>query len=293
MMQFARSLMMAALSVLPASTLAATPQDKYADLGGVKIRYIDEGKGAPIVLLHGGTSSLDSWVTSGVVPNLAKDYRVIAFDARGAGKSDKPHDPKAYGKEQARDVVRLLDLLKIERAHIVGFSLGGSTTSLLLTMHPERFLTGTLVAGPGRYPWTAKEEQRVEQEAAEIARDCISRSRLNRQAPAGAKPTEEEIRQRVEECRANPDFDQLSTAASLRGYKEQALTEEQLKSVRVPTLIIVGDLDHTLNDSRNLKRLRPDATLVIIEGVSHTGARGIQKHPQLVAGIREFIKTQR
>jgi len=284
-----RHVAMIVLALLSIPACAATTEDKYATLAGVKIRYIDVGKGEPIVLLHGGGSNLDTWVTSGVVANLSKDFRVIAFDARGHGKSDAPHDPKAYGREQALDVVRLLDALKLKRAHIVGFSLGGSTTSQLLTLHPERVLTATLVGGPGRYPWTPKEEQRVEEEASEIAKECISRSRMFRQAPAGAKPSEDDIRKRSDECRANKDFDQRATAASLRGYKDQALTEDQLKSVKVPTLLVVGDLDHTLEANRNLKRLRPDATLVIVEGASHTGARGIQRNPQLVTAIREYV----
>ena len=277
------------LAIACISASAATLEDKYATLAGVKIRYIDVGKGEPIVLLHGGTSSLDSWITTGVVANLSKDYRVIAYDARGAGKSDKPHEASAYGKEQARDVPRLLDALKIQRAHIVGFSLGGSTTSLLLTMHPERFLTATLVAGPGRFPWTAKDQQRVETEATEIAKDCVSRSRIWRQAPVNNKPTEEDFQKRVADCRANRDFDPLSTAASIRSYGDQAITDDQIRPVKVPTLVIVGDLDHALAGSQHYKKLRPDATLVILPGVSHTGATGIQRQPALVSEIREFV----
>jgi pimeloyl-ACP methyl ester carboxylesterase len=72
---------------------AATYEDKYLDANGVKIRYIDAGKGEAIVLLHGGTSRLESWVTPGVFDNLSKDFRVIAFDARGHGKSDSPREP--------------------------------------------------------------------------------------------------------------------------------------------------------------------------------------------------------
>jgi pimeloyl-ACP methyl ester carboxylesterase len=87
--------------------------------------------------LHGGTSNLESWIVRGVLPNLEKDFRVIAFDARGHGKSDKPRDPSAYGRQQALDVVRLLDALRIDRAHIVGYSLGGSTVAQLLTLHPD------------------------------------------------------------------------------------------------------------------------------------------------------------
>ena len=266
-------------------------EDKYLDASGVKIRYIEAGKGEAIVLLHGGTSSLESWTARGVVDNLARDFRVIAFDARGHGKSDSPRDPAAYGRQQALDVVRILDALKIQRAHIIGFSLGSSTVAQLLTLHPERFLTGVQVAGAGRSPEEAN-NPRIETEAAEIARDCISRSRAMRQAPAGMKPTEEEIQQRIAACRADKNFDPLATAASLRGYKDQAVTNEQMAAVKVPTMGIVGTLDHTLKDMQQLKTLRPAMKLVLLEGVSHTGKTGIQGDPRLISEIRKFIAEQ-
>jgi pimeloyl-ACP methyl ester carboxylesterase len=279
------------MSIVPGAA-AAVHEDKYLDANGVKIRYIDTGRGEAIVLLHGGTSNLESWTTRGVVDNLAKDFRVIAFDARGHGKSDSPHDPAAYGRQQALDVVRILDALNIERAHIVGFSLGSSTVAQLLTLHPERFLTGVQIAGPGRSPREAN-NPRIETEAAELARDCVSRSRLMRQAPPGMKPTEEDIQKRIAACRADRNFDQLATAASLRGYKDQAVTAEQMAAVKVPTLGIVGSLDHTLKGMQELKAIRPSMKLVVLEGVSHTGATGIQGRPELVAEIRSFIAEQR
>jgi pimeloyl-ACP methyl ester carboxylesterase len=267
-------------------------QDQFFDAGGVKIRYIDRGKGTPIVLLHGGTSSLDSWVTRGVVDNLEKDFRVIAFDARGHGKSDRPLEAAAYGREQALDVPRLLDHLKIKQAHIVGFSLGSSTVAQLLTLHPERFLTATQVAGAGRSPESAN-DPRIEIEAGEIEKECISRSRMYRQAPPGGKPTEADYKSRADECRVNKNFDQYATAASLRGYKDQAVTSDQMRAVKVRTLGIVGTLDHTLKDMQELKRLRPDMVLVLVEGASHTGATGIQGRPELLLAIREFIAASR
>ncbi len=275
------------ISALPAFAY----DDKYLDAGGVKIRYIDAGKGPAIVLLHGGTSKLESWTDTGVVANLEKDFRVIAFDARGHGKSDKPREPAAYGRQQALDVVRILDALKIDRAHIVGFSLGGSTVAQLLTLHPERFLTAVQVAASGRSPREAN-NPRIEVEAAEIARDCISRSRAMRQAPAGMKPTEEDIQKRTAACRADKNFDQYSTAASLRGYHDQAVTPEQMAAVKVPTLGIVGTLDHTLKVMQELKTVRPDMKLVLLEGVSHVGKTGIQASPALVTEIRKFITEQ-
>jgi pimeloyl-ACP methyl ester carboxylesterase len=280
------------LLCLAAVTALAEEGGRYADFNGVKVHYIDRGQGEPIVLLHGGTSNLESWVTTGVVANLQKDYRVIAFDARGSGKSDKPREPKAYGRQQALDVPRLLDALKLDRAHIVGFSLGASTVAQLLTLHPERFLTATQVAGAGRSP-AAANDPRIEVEAAEIEKGCISRSRLFRQAPPGRKPTEEDYLKAEARCRANKDFDQYSVAASLRGYRDQAVTPEQMQAVKVPTLGIVGTLDHTLKDMQQLKRLRPEMKLVLLEGVSHTGPTGIQGRPELVTEVRAFIAAQR
>src|SRR5258705_11573203 len=282
----------AALLCLTAAPAFATDDGKFAEFDGVKINYIDRGKGEPIVLLHGGTSNLDSWVQTGVVANLEKDFRVIAFDARGAGRSSKPHDPRAYGRQQALDVPRLLDALQLDRAHIVGFSLGSSTVAQPLTLAPQRFLTATQAAGAGRSPEAAN-DPRIEVEAAEIEKGCISRSRLYRQAPPNAKPTEEEYRRREAQCRADQDFDQRSVAASLRGYHDQAVTPDQMRAVRVPTLGIVGTLDHTLSEMQELKRLRPDMKLMLLEGVAHTGPTGIQGRPELPAAIREFVASQR
>jgi pimeloyl-ACP methyl ester carboxylesterase len=69
-----------------------------------------------------------TWSEAGVMPNLAKDHMVIAFDRRGHGKSDKPRDPRKYGAESGQDIVRLLDHLGIARAHIIGYSAGAVTT---------------------------------------------------------------------------------------------------------------------------------------------------------------------
>ena len=113
-----------------------------------------------------------------------------------------------------------------------------------------------------------------------------------RVVPPNAKPSEEEYRQREAQCRADPDFDQYSVAASLRGYHDQAVTAEQMRAVKVPTLGIVGALDHTLKEMLELKQQRPDMKFVLLEGVSHTGPTGIQGRPVLVTAIRGFIGLQ-
>ena len=108
------------------------------DSAGVSIHYIEEGRGVPVVLLHGYTTDLgEQWVKSGVMQALAAQHRVVALDARGHGLSGKPHDRAAYGREMGLDIVRLLDHLGIERAHVVGYSMGGAVAQLLARDHRD------------------------------------------------------------------------------------------------------------------------------------------------------------
>ena len=89
--------------------------------------------------------------------------------------------------------------------------------------------------------------------------------------------------------RSPKNFDQLAVAASLRGYKDQAVTNAQMAAVKVPTMGIVGTLDHTFKAMQELKAIRPAMKLVILDGVSYTGKTGIQGDPRLVTEIRTFI----
>ena len=135
--------------VLAVST-GARAEDKYFDSAGVKIHYTIDGQGPPVVLVHGFTASIQvQWGLPGIITKLKPDYKVIALDNRGHGRSDKPHDPKLYGPESVNDVVRLLDHLKIEKAHVVGYSMGAFMTNYLVATHPSRVLTATLGGAAG------------------------------------------------------------------------------------------------------------------------------------------------
>lgn len=141
---------------------AAAAQDRFFDSGGVRIRYVERGAGAPVVLVHGFTGSIErSWIETGVLPDLARDYRVIAFDLRGHGASDKPHYPRAYD-DVGLDVIRLLDHLRLRRAHLVGYSLGGIIVAKLLTTHPERLLSATLGAAAYRRGQSERSDRETE-----------------------------------------------------------------------------------------------------------------------------------
>jgi pimeloyl-ACP methyl ester carboxylesterase len=113
--------------------------DGFFDSGGVRIHYVEAGQGPAVVLIHGYIANADRhWLQTGVFANLAADHRVIALDCRGHGLSDKPIEPEAYGMEMANDVVRLLDHLRIRRAHIVGFSMGAFIAAHLATTRADR-----------------------------------------------------------------------------------------------------------------------------------------------------------
>jgi pimeloyl-ACP methyl ester carboxylesterase len=171
---------------------------------GVKLHYIVEGKGEPVVLIHGLHSSAEiNWKLTGVVGLLAKDHQVIALDMPGHGQSDKPEKDEAYGVQMVEDVIALLDHLKIKKAHIVGYSMGGIVAVKLLATHPERTLSGTL----GGMGWLR--DGSAPQKAFEL---------MGREG--GKTP-----------------------AACVHGIAKLAVTEAELKKIQVPVKMIVGDRD--------------------------------------------------
>lgn len=273
----------------------ASAQDKYFESGGVSIRYQDQGVGEPVILLHGQGGTLDQMLRPDRLEalGLTSGYRVIGFDARGFGKSGKPHDPTMYGREMALDVVRLMDHLGITRAHVVGYSMGSFTVSKLLTLRPERFLSATLVAGAGFFEWTPEEERNAEQEAIERERDCVSRTLTLRLLPVGAAPpTDGDIKARSKACFDDVTQDRFAIAALVRGRRGWVITPGQAAEVKVATIGIVGSLDPLAAGMRELKRLRPDMTLIVVEGATHGSpgdARSIMQQAQATNAIREFI----
>lgn len=274
------------VGLLPA---VATAQDKFFDSNGVSIRYIDVGTGEPVVLIHGYTNFIErNWIETGVLPNLAKDHRVIALDLRGHGKSDKPIDKKSYGTQLGLDIIRLLDHLNIKRAHIVGYSLGGVITAKLLTTSPDRFITITLVASSGRRNWTAQAASNAEATAVELESGVPYRSLLLATAPSDQPPpTEDAILKSSQEIVAHND--PKAHAALTRAGGELVVTDSQMAAVRVPALAIVGTADPAVEGVKTLKAAWPELQMVTVEGATHWGDRGILIRPEFVNSLRQFI----
>lgn len=228
------------------------PKHETFESNGVKIAYYVEGKGEPVVLIHGWkSSSAMNWQLPGTVRLLAKDFQVIAIDVRGHGQSDKPEKEEAYGPELVEDIVRLLDHLKIKKAHIVGYSMGGFITAKFLAAHPDRALSGTL-AGSG---WLR--EGSVEQKfIAAVGKD--------------GQP-------------ANLCFQSVA---------KLALTEKEAKDISVPVLMIIGDKDDLKKKYVDpLAELHKDWPVVDVKDANHISCVGkTQFKEELAAWLKKNSK---
>ncbi len=127
---------------------SAKPQGRFFDSNGVPIRFVVQGSGPAVLLLHGLTGSLEHWVNVGYYDGPFDGYQLIAADCRGHGQSGKPHDPAAYGLEMVKDIVRLLDHLEIQKAHLVGHSMGAGIALKMAARCPARVRSAVL-AGSG------------------------------------------------------------------------------------------------------------------------------------------------
>ncbi len=263
-------------------------EDKFFDSDGVKIRYIEQGTGEPVVLVHGFTASAEAnWVNPGVYPDLARDYHVIALDCRGHGKSDKPHDPKAYGASMAKDVANLLDHLKIEKAHIAGYSMGGMIVLDFLINFPDRCISA-IVGGQGwNDPVAAASGPNVAQLIAEsLEKGEGLRPLMELLTPEGRpKPSDEQIKAMNTMLMATNDAAALAAVA--RGFGGMAVTKAQLEKNKVPTLGLVGEIDPLKVATDAMAANMPNVeNVVVIPGADHITAFA---DPKFVAAMREFI----
>ena len=217
------------------------------DSNGVQIQYVDKGSGTPVVLLHGFTGTYARhWEGPGVIDALqTAGYRVIAMDCRGHGQSGKPHDAAQYGLEMVQDVVRLLDRLQIDRAHLVGYSMGGGIAMQLLVRHPTRVRTVTLL-GAG---WEGEDMTAFSTMMQELADGFAKRdaSALARRVTASGQngpppPTDAEIAAMNEALFARNDHQAL--AACARGMTSLfEASADSIRATKVPMLAIVGEHD--------------------------------------------------
>jgi pimeloyl-ACP methyl ester carboxylesterase len=266
-------------------TAARAAEDRYFDAGGVSIHYTVAGRGEPILVLHGFGDNVRGMLWRSVVEPLAKDYRVIAFDSRGHGLSGKPHDPKQYGLECVEDAVRLLDHLKISKAHVIGYSMGGGTALKLATTHPERVASLTAVAAGVLLASSDDLKQLIDRLADDLDQGKGITRLIEYMTPPGRpKPTAEQLT--TPNLMFNLTHDTKALACAVRGWKACALPEDALRANTVPALAVVGDQDVFKAGVDVLKARMAGLEAVVVAGANHGSLLG---RPEFHKALRAFL----
>jgi pimeloyl-ACP methyl ester carboxylesterase len=244
--------------------------------GAVEIAYLDEGEGDPILLVHGFASTKNvNWVYPAWVSELRKDgRRVIALDNRGHGDSAKLYDAGDYEiGTMAGDVTALMDHLDIERADMMGYSLGSRMTAVLARSQPQRLRSAIFGGigiglieggGPGENVAAALEAASLDD-----VTDPVGRT----------------FRTFADQTRS----DRRALAACLRGSR-RLMTREEAAGIAVPVLIAVGTSDEIAGSAAALGQIIPGSQVLDIPNRDHMRAVGDKVYK---AGVLEFLSRQK
>lgn len=264
------TMLMALLSIADADTA-------YAPINGLKMYYEIHGSGEPLVLIHGGGSTIQT-TFSAVLPAFAKGRKVIAMELQGHGHTADIDRPFSF-EQDADDVAALLKYLKIEKADVFGFSNGGNTAMQLAIRHPQ--LVRKLVVGSVFYKQSAIHPQLLEsfRHATPDNMPPVLRNAYEQVAP-DPKNIKTQVDKLMKRLLTFKDWD-----------------PESIRSIKAPTLIISGNYEVTgLEHTVEMFRLFPNAQLMVLPGAHGgyigevTGAVKGSELPGMTAkAIEEFL----
>jgi 3-oxoadipate enol-lactonase len=238
----------------------------------INMFYEIHGEGDPLILIMGLGGDHFRWFR--ILPLLAENFKVLTFDNRGVGKTDKPDIPYTM-KMMSDDIAGLMDAVGIDKAHSFGISLGGMIAQNFALLHPDRIIslmlgctfcggkytvsnegTGPGVLDPSLIETMLPEERAVEMMPALYSREFIDNN-------------QDFVDIQIEYARNNPP--------DIVGYRRQLGaagthdTYDRLPEIKLPTLVIAGDADALIpaENSRIIASRIPDSELVILEGMGH------------------------
>jgi pimeloyl-ACP methyl ester carboxylesterase len=245
--------------------------------GEVEIAYLDQGEGEPVMLVHGFASNKEiNWINPSWTQTLTRaGRRVIALDNRGHGASTKLYDATAYQMTLMADDVRaVLDHLEIERADVMGYSMGGRITAFLAVHHPER-VRSAIIGGLGI--------RLVEGHGGEMV-DVIADALEAPSLDDVTDPTGRTFRMFAQQTKS----DLKALAACMRRPRE-TLSREQVAGIKAPVLVAVGSNDDVAGSGPELAELIPSARALDIPGRDHMLAVGDKVFK---AGVLDFLNQR-
>jgi pimeloyl-ACP methyl ester carboxylesterase len=252
---------------------------KIRTTDGTSLYYEEAGVGTPVVFVHEFAGDYRTWEPQ--MRHFSRSHRCVTYSQRGYPPSDVPDDPARYGQDIARgDVIALMDALGIERAHVVGHSMGAYTALHVGINQPRRCFSVTAAGcGWGSLPDPAAREA-MRKLAANTAKMFTEKGMVEAASIYGDGPTRNT--QKYKDPRGYAEFIRMLSEHSAQGHsltmsmlqaRRPTLWDmaNDLKTFSVPLLIICGDEDETcLEGSVFLKRTAPTAGLYVIPRTGHT-----------------------
>jgi len=252
---------------------------------GTRLYYEESGEGEPLLLISGQAQDHTSW--DGIRDDFTDRYRVIVYDPRGTGQSDKPAEPPYSIGGFAQDAIALLDGLNIARTHVYGFSMGGRVSQWLAIDHGER--VGALVLGATTPGHPSGVERSAEVNALWANPPADPREALEKIVPLFFSPawiaTHLEIINAMYQAPPLPDYVRRLHFQASEGHDSW----EWLPTIKAPTLVIHGSEDQ-LNPTANaylLAQRIPGAELALIQGGRHGYLYEFREEASRL--VREFL----
>jgi pimeloyl-ACP methyl ester carboxylesterase len=244
---------------------------------GTRLYYEETGTGSPVIFVHEFAGDYRSWEPQ--VRHIGKYYRCITFNARGYPPSDVPKDGERYSQERARDDIRVvLDGLNIDKAHVVGLSMGGFAALHFGLRYPQR--ARSLVIGGCGYGAAPDQREQFMRESEAAARRFEELGMAKAAEGYALGPT------RVQFQNKDPrGWAEFATQLAEHSTEGAALTQrgvqkrrpslfdlvEEMKTISAPTLVITGDEDWPcLEPGLLMKRTIPTAAFVVMPNCGHT-----------------------
>lgn len=256
----------------PAGTIVA--------MDGTKLHYVERGNGRPVVLLHGNPGFVEDFTLgpANLADALATDHRVIVVDRPGHGYSDRPSDQATTPREQARLIHDLLERLRVDRPILVGHSWGGGLALVYAEQYP-REVSGLVLAGTRAYPSPARTDPVYALNRIPVIGTLFRATLL---PPVGQRLLERRLTAAYAPDPVHADHLAAARALWMRPGQvaatvwdtrnlQLALADASRNYGRlaIPVIIVVGDHDTGIADSRRLAAAIPGATLRVLPNTGH------------------------